>query len=234
MLVDLMEFQICREIIIARRRSSAKTIREINERNIMIPLLIVLVVLVVIVVIVGGMIAGIYNRLVTMRNRYKNAYAQIDVQLKRRYDLIPNLVETAKGYIKHERETLEAVTAARNIAYAASKAAAANPGDAAAMKSLASAESGLGGTLSRLMMVSEAYPDLKANQNMMQLTEELTSTENKISFARQAYNDSVMTYNTDREVFPSNLIANTFNFGPAELFVVDKPEQKDAPKVSFS
>jgi len=156
------------------------------------------------------------------------------VQLKRRYDLIPNLVETAKGYIKHERETLEAVTAARNIAYAASKAAAANPGDATAMKSLASAETGLGGTLSRLMMVSEAYPDLKANQNMMQLTEELTSTENKISFARQAYNDSVMTYNTDREVFPSNLIAGMFNFGAAELFVVDKPEQKDAPKVSFS
>ena len=200
----------------------------------MLPLLIVLVVLVVIVVIVGGMIAGIYNKLVTMRNRYKNAYAQIDVQLKRRYDLIPNLVETAKGYIKHERETLEAVTAARNIAYAASKAAAANPGDATTMKNLASAETGLGGTLSRLMMVSEAYPDLKANQNMMQLTEELTSTENKISFARQAYNDSVMTYNTDREVFPSNLIANTFNFTPAELFVVDKPEQKDAPKVSFS
>jgi LemA protein len=200
----------------------------------MIPLLIVLVVLVVIVVIVGGMIAGIYNKLVTMRNRYKNAYAQIDVQLKRRYDLIPNLVETAKGYMKHESGTLEAVTAARNIAYAASKTAAANPGDAAAMKNLASAETGLGGTLSRLMMVSEAYPDLKANQNMMQLTEELTSTENKISFARQAYNDSVMSYNTDREVFPSNLIANTFNFGPAELFVVDKPEQKDAPKVSFS
>jgi LemA protein len=200
----------------------------------MIPLLIVLVVLVVIVVIVGGMIAGIYNKLVTMRNRYKNAYAQIDVQLKRRYDLIPNLVETAKGYMKHESGTLEAVTAARNIAYAASKTAAANPGDAAAMKNLASAETGLGGTLSRLMMVSEAYPDLKANQNMMQLTEELTSTENKISFARQAYNDSVMTYNTDREVFPSNLIANTFNFTPAELFVVDKPEQKDAPKVTFS
>jgi LemA protein len=179
-------------------------------------------------------VAGIYNKLVTMRNRYKNAYAQIDVQLKRRYDLIPNLVETAKGYMAHERGTLEAVTAARNIAYAASKAAAANPGDATAMKSLASAETGLGGTLSRLMMVSEQYPDLKANQNMMQLTEELTSTENKISFARQAYNDSVMTYNTDREVFPSNLIANTFNFTAAELFVVDKPEQKDAPKVSFS
>ena len=167
-----------------------------------------------------------------MRNRYKNAYAQIDVQLKRRYDLIPNLVETAKGYIKHERETLENVTKARNIAYAASQAAAANPGDASAMKNLVSAESGLAGTLSRLMMVSESYPDLKANQNMMQLTEELTSTENKISFARQAYNDSVMAYNTDREVFPSNLIAGMFNFGPAELFVIDKPEQKDAPKVS--
>ena len=189
---------------------------------------------VVLVVIIGGMVVGIYNKLVTLRNRYKNAYAQIDVQLKRRYDLIPNLVETAKGYMKHESGTLEAVTAARNIAYAASKAAAANPGDATAMKNLTAAESGLGGTLSRLMMVSEAYPDLKANQNMMQLTEELTSTENKISFARQAYNDSVMTYNTDREVFPSNLIASMFNFAPAELFVVDKPEQKDAPKVSFS
>ena len=196
--------------------------------------LVVLAVVVVVLLGLAGFVVGVYNKLVTMRNRYKNAYAQIDVQLKRRYDLIPNLVETAKGYIKHERETLEAVTAARNIAYAASKAAAANPGDASAMKNLASAETGLGGTLSRLMMVSESYPDLKANQNMMQLTEELTSTENKISFARQAYNDSVMTYNTDREVFPSNLIAGMFNFTPAELFVIDKPEQKDAPKVSFS
>jgi LemA protein len=200
----------------------------------MIPLLIFLGVVVVLVVIVGGFVVGVYNKLVTMRNRYKNAYAQIDVQLKRRYDLIPNLVETAKGYMAHERGTLEAVTAARNIAYAASKIAAANPGDSSAIKNLSSAETGLGGTLSRLMMVSEQYPDLKANQNMMQLTEELTSTENKISFARQAYNDSVMTYNTDREVFPSNLIAGMFNFGSAELFVVDKPEQKDAPKVSFS
>jgi LemA protein len=200
----------------------------------MILLLIVLGVLVLILVVVVAFVVGIYNKLVTMRNRYKNAYAQIDVQLKRRYDLIPNLVETAKGYMAHERGTLEAVTEARNIAYAASKAAAANPGDASAMKNLTAAESGLGGTLSRLMMVSEQYPDLKANQNMMQLTEELTSTENKISFARQAYNDSVMIYNTDREVFPSNLIANTFNFTAAELFVVDKPEQKDAPKVSFS
>jgi LemA protein len=179
-------------------------------------------------------VVGAYNRLVALRNRYKNAYAQIDVQLKRRYDLIPNLVETAKGYIKHERETLENVTKARNIAYAAAQTAAANPGDANAMKSLGSAETGLAGTLSRLMVVSEAYPDLKANQNMMQLTEELTSTENKISFARQAYNDSVMTYNTAREVFPSNLIASSFNFTPAESFVIDKPEEKEAPKVSFS
>jgi len=197
-------------------------------------LLIIVGGLVVVAIFLAMFVVGIYNKLVTMRNRYKNAYAQIDVQLKRRYDLIPNLVETAKGYMAHERGTLEAVTAARNIAYAASKAAAANPGDASAMKSLGSAETGLSGTLSRLMMVSEAYPDLKANQNMMQLTEELTSTENKISFARQAYNDSVMTYNTDREVFPSNLIAGMFNFGAAELFVVDKPEEKVAPKVSFS
>ncbi len=190
--------------------------------------------LVLVALIIGGIVVGIYNKLVTMRNRYKNAYAQIDVQLKRRYDLIPNLVETAKGYLKHESGTLTAVTEARNIAYAAAKGAASNPGDASAMKSLAAAESGLSGTLSRLMMVSESYPDLKANQNMMQLTEELTSTENKISFARQAYNDSVMTYNTDREVFPSNLIAGMFNFTAAELFVVDKPEEKVAPKVSFS
>ena len=197
-------------------------------------LIITLVVLAVLLLALISFIIGGYNKLVTLRNRFKNAYAQIDVQLKRRYDLIPNLVEIAKGYIKHERETLENVTKARNIAYTASQAAAANPGDAGAMKNLVSAESGLAGTLSRLMMVSEQYPDLKANQNMMQLTEELTSTENKISFARQAYNDSVMVYNTDREVFPSNIIAGIFNFGSAELFVIDKPEQKEAPKVSFS
>ncbi|MGH8024755.1 MAG: LemA family protein [Limisphaerales bacterium] len=200
-------------------------------------LIIVIIILAVIVLIglgIAGFAVGGFNKLVTLRNRYKNAYAQIDVQLKRRYDLIPNLVETAKGYIKHEHDTLEDVTKARNIAYTASQAAAANPGDAAAMKNLTTAESGLSGTLSRLMMVSEAYPDLKANQNMMQLTEELTSTENKISFARQAYNDSVMSYNTDREVFPTNILAGAFNFGPAELFVIDKPEQRDAPKVSFS
>ena len=197
-------------------------------------LIITFIVLAVLLLALIGFIIGGYNKLVTLRNRFKNAYAQIDVQLKRRYDLIPNLVEIAKGYIKHERETLEAVTKARNIAYTASQAAAANPGDAGAMKNLVSAESGLAGTLSRLMMVAEQYPNLKANENMMQLTEELTSTENKISFARQAYNDSVMVYNTDREVFPSNIIAGIFNFGPAELFVIDKPEQKEAPKVSFS
>ena len=198
--------------------------------------LIVVIILVVIMVVILGIIGyaiGGFNKLVTLRNRYKNAYAQIDVQLKRRYDLIPNLVETAKGYLTHERETLENVTKARNIAYAASQAAAANPGDTTTMKSLISAETGLAGTLSRLMVVSEQYPNLKANQNMMQLTEELTSTENKIAFARQAYNDSVMVYNTDRERFPTNVLAGAFNFGPAELFVIEKPEQKDAPKVSF-
>jgi len=197
-------------------------------------LIVVLGGLLLLAIVIGMAAIGIYNKLVTMRNRYKNAYAQIDVQLKRRYDLIPNLVETAKGYMKHESGTLTAVTEARNIAYAASKNAASNPGDASAMKNLVSAEAGLGGALSRLMVVSEQYPDLKANQNMMQLTEELTSTENKISFARQAYNDAVMTYNTDREVFPSNLLAGMFNFMAAELFVIDKPEEKVAPKVSFS
>jgi LemA protein len=196
--------------------------------------LLILIVLAAVALFAVLFVAGKYNSLVTLRNRFKNAYAQIDVQLKRRYDLIPNLVEVAKGYIKHERETLEAVTKARNIAYAAAQTAATNPADGAAMKSLVSAESGLTGALSRLMVVSEQYPDLKANQNMMQLTEELTSTENKISFARQAYNDSVMSYNTQREVFPANIIAGMFNFAPAELFVVDKPEERTAPKVSFS
>ncbi|HEY4300080.1 MAG TPA: LemA family protein [Candidatus Didemnitutus sp.] len=197
-------------------------------------LLIALLVIVGVAAIVFFWIVGNYNSLVTLRNRFKNAFAQIDVQLKRRYDLIPNLVETAKGYMKHERETLEAVIAARNTAYTASKAAAANPADAGAVKNLLGAESGLTGALSRLMVVSEQYPDLKANQNMMQLTEELTSTENKISFARQAYNDSVTVYNTRREVFPTNMIANTFNFAAAQLFEVENTAERTAPKVSFS
>ncbi|PTX92751.1 LemA family protein [Opitutus sp. ER46] len=196
--------------------------------------LIVLGVLLALALVIGLWIAGIYNRLVGLRNRFKNAFAQIDVQLKRRYDLIPNLVEVAKGYLKHERETLENVIKARNIAYAASQSAAANPADANAMKSLVTAESGLAGALSRLMVVSEQYPDLKANQNMAQLTEELTSTENKIAFARQAYNDSVMTYNTARETFPTVVFAGMFGFTAAELFKIEDPSERNAPKVSFS
>src|ERR1700679_3612958 len=206
---------------------------EINEREIMIALLIALAVFVLIVVVAIALVAGIYNKLVTLRNRFKNAYAQIDVQLKRRYDLIPNLVETAKGYMKHEHDTLEDVIKARNIALAASQSAAANPADANAMKGLVSAEGGLTGALSRLMVVSEQYPDLKANQNMMQLTEELTSTENKIAFARQAYNDSVMEYNTSRETFADGVLAGMFGFLPAELFHVEGPAERSAPKVSF-
>src|SRR6478736_1952172 len=188
----------------------------------------VLVAVVLVVFIVGG-----YNSLVTLRNRYKNAYSQIDVQLKRRYDLIPNLVETAKGYLAHERGTLEAVITARNAAVTANTRAAQNPGDVSTMKELSGAESALTGALGRLFALSEAYPDLKANTTRMTLMEELTSTENKVSFARQAYNDSVMAYNTRREVFPSNIIAGMFNFGPAELFVIDKAEEREAPKVSF-
>ena len=200
----------------------------------MTPVLIVLGVLLLIVVVLALWAAGIYNRLVQLRNRFKNAFAQIDVQLKRRYDLIPNLVETAKGYLKHERETLEAVIKARNIAATAAQAVAANPADANAMKNLVSAETGLTGALSRLMVVSEQYPDLKANQNMMQLTEELTSTENKIAFARQAYNDSVMSYNNAREVFPNVIFAGMFGFQPAELFKIEDATERNAPKVSFT
>ncbi len=196
--------------------------------------LIVLVGLLAVLVVLGLWVTGIYNSLVALRNRFKNAFAQIDVQLKRRYDLIPNLVETAKGYMKHESSTLEAVIKARNLALAAAQSAAANPADANAMKSLGAAESGLGGALSRLMVVSEQYPDLKANQNMMQLTEELTSTENKVSFARQAYNDSVMGYNTTRETFPNVIFAGMFGFLPAELFKIDDPTERNAPKVSFT
>ena len=195
--------------------------------------LIVLAVIVGALLFVVMLVVGMYNKLVTLRNRFKNAWAQIDVQLKRRYDLIPNLVETAKGYLKHERGTLEAVIAARNAASSANTRVAADPANPDAMKALIAAEGTLSGTLGRLFALSEAYPDLKANTTMMSLMEELTSTENKVSFARQSYNDSVMVYNTQREVFPSNIIAGIFNFGSAELFVVDKPEQREAPKVQF-
>ena len=176
----------------------------------------------------------IYNGLVALRNRFKNAFSQIDVQLKRRYDLIPNLVETAKGYLKHERETLEAVIKARNHAVTAAQTAAASPGNPAAMQGLGQAEGALSNVLGRLFMLTEAYPDLKANQNMLAIQEELTSTENKVAFARQAYNDSVMQYNTRRESFPDNLFAGLFGFTPAELLqATESGEQRSAPKVSF-
>jgi LemA protein len=191
---------------------------------------------IVLLVIVGIVLVFIatYNRLVTARNAFKNAFAQIDVQLTRRYDLIPNLVETAKGYIKHERETLEAVIKARNAAYAGLKTAASDPGNAVAVQQLSGADQVLGGALGRLMAVAESYPDLKANQNMMQLSEELTSTENKVAFARQAYNDSVMSYNNAREVFPSSIVAGMFNFAPAQALDIAEPEAREAPKVSFT
>ena len=180
-------------------------------------------------------VVSLYNGLVTLRNRFKNAFAQIDVQLKRRYDLIPNLVETAKGYLAHERQTLEAVTAARTSAQQANQKAAADPGDATAMKQMMAAEAGLSGALGRLFALAEAYPDLKANQNMMQLSEEITSTENKIAFARQAFNDAVMEYNTGIESFPQNVLVGMFQFAPAkQLESTESPEERKAPKVSFS
>jgi LemA protein len=174
---------------------------------------------------------GLYNGLVTGRNGYKNAYAQIDVQLKRRHDLIPNLVETAKAYLKHERETLEQVVSARNAASTAARAAAANPGDPQAMQGVASAEGALTGVLTRFLAVAEAYPDLKANQTMSQLMEELSSTENRIAFARQAYNDAVMTYNNSRETFPGSLLAG--GFPAAQSWVVEAPAEREVVKVSF-
>ena len=194
----------------------------------------IIIIVVVVVVLLLLYVVLTYNRLVQTRNRIDNAYSQIDVQLKRRYDLIPNLVEAAKGYITHERETLEKVIAARNSAMGASQKAAAAPGDAAAMQGLAQAEGQLGGALGRMMAVFEAYPDLKANQNVLQVQEELTSTENKIAFARQAYNDSVMEYNTKRESFPDTIFAGMFGFTPAELLAAtESAEERKAPKVSF-
>lgn len=192
-----------------------------------------MIVLLVIIIGLGLYLVGLYNALVTARNAYKNAFAQIDVQLTRRYDLIPNLVEIAKQYMKHERETLEAVIQARNAAAGDLSAAKANPGDPAAMQKLAGSENMLTQTLGRLFALSEAYPDLKANQNMMQLSEELTSTENKVAFARQAFNDAVMSYNNRREMFPSSVIANSFAFTAAELLEIEAEEKREAVKVSF-
>ncbi len=197
--------------------------------------LLILLAIVGLAIVIGLWGIGIYNGLVTARNAFKNAFAQIDVQLQRRFDLIPNLVETAKGYMSHERETLEAVIAARSAAQSGLSAAKANPGDPAAMAQLAAAQGQLNAGLGRLLAVAEAYPDLKANQNMMQLTEELTTTENKVAFARQAYNDSVMAFNNRREVFPSSFVANAFNFAAAALLDIpaDKAEVREAPKVKF-
>ena len=193
-----------------------------------------LIVVLAVVVVFILMMVGIYNTLVRRRNQYENAYAQIDVQLRRRYDLIPNLVETAKGYLKHERETLEAVIAARARAVGAAQAAAARPGDPKAMTELAQAEGALTGVLGRLLAVAESYPDLKANQTMQQLMEELTSTENRIAFARQAYNDAVMAYNIAREKFPNVMVASMFGFREAKLLeAIEAPEQREAPRVSF-
>jgi LemA protein len=195
-----------------------------------------MLILIAILVVLALWAVGIFNGLVTARNAFRNAFAQIDVQLQRRFDLIPNLVETAKGYIKHERETLEAVIAARGAAMNGLAAAKASPGDPAAMAQLANSQGVLNGALGRLMAVAEAYPDLKANQNMMQLSEELTSTENKVAFARQAFNDSVMAYNNKREVFPSSIFAGMFQFAPATLLEIpaaDQAQVRAAPKVQF-
>lgn len=200
----------------------------------MTPVIIALIVIVVVLLVLALWVVGIYNRLVELRNRFKNAFAQIDVQLKRRHDLIPNLVETVKGYMAHERQTLEAVISARSAAVTAQQKAAANPADADAMKNLSGAEGALTGVLGRLMVLTEAYPDLKANENMRQLTEELTSTENKVAFARQAYNDSVTTYKTYRETFPPVLFAGMFGFHDAAFFEIENAAQREAPKVSFN
>lgn len=187
----------------------------------------------VLIATLAAIVVNSYNDLVKLRNRYKNAYAQIDIQLKRRYDLIPNLVETAKGYMKHERETLEAVIAARNSAISASSRASQNPGDPQAMQQLENAEAVLAGALGRIQVLSESYPELKADQTMSRVMEELSSTENRIAFARQSYNDSVTLYNTKLEAFPSNIVANSFNFVVAALLQEATPEMRTAPRVSF-
>ncbi len=194
---------------------------------------ITLIVVIGFVLVVAVFVIGIFNGLVGLRNRVKNAYAQIDVQLKRRYDLIPNLVETAKGYMKHESETLEAVIQARNQAVAAAGAAAKDPTAMNAIQGVAGADSALTGALGKLMVVMEAYPDLKANTNMLQVQEELTSTENRVAFSRQAYNDTVLGYNNKREMFPSNIVAMMFGFKFAQSWELDDEAARDVPKVSF-
>ncbi len=198
------------------------------------PLWWILIGIVVFLLMFGMYFVGIYNKLVQLRNRFKNAYSQIDVQLKRRYDLIPNLVETAKGYMKHESETLEAVIQARNQAMSAGQAAAQSPGDPTAMQGIVGAETALTGTLGKLFALAESYPDLKANENMLAIQEELASTENRIAFARQSYNDSVMHFNTRRESFPDTIIANTFNFTEAMLWEIEAEEERENVKVSFT
>lgn len=199
----------------------------------MSPLLITILVVVGVGALLLIFVVGIYNGLVTLRNRYENAWSQIDVQLKRRHDLIPNLVETAKGYLKHESETLEKVIKARNQAISAQQAVSSNPGDASAMKQLGAAEGQLNGAIGRLLMIAESYPDLKGNQNMLAIQEELTSTENKVSFARQGFNDSVTEYNTAREKFPAVIFAGMFGFQNAQLLEIENAEERNAPKVSF-
>ncbi len=199
----------------------------------------IVIIIIIALLLAGGIglaiaVVAIYNRLVSLRNRVKNAFSQIDVQLQRRYDLIPNLVETAKGYIKHERETLEAVISARNQAVGAAQTAAQNPENAEAIRGLTGAEGVLTGALGRLFAVVEAYPDLKADQNMRQLSEEMTSTENRVAFSRQAFNDSVLTYNNARETFPSNIVAGMFKFNVAEMFEVQDDSVREAPRVSFT
>jgi LemA protein len=207
--------------------------KSIHQKFLMTPLLIAFLVLVALLVVVGVILMSTYNRLVVLRNQFHNAFSQIDIQLKRRYDLIPNLVETAKAYMKHERETLEAVIAARNQAATACASAALNPSDSMALGQLSRAEGQLTGVMGRLFAVSEAYPELKANGNMMQLTEELTSTENRVTFARQAYNDAVTSYNNVRDRFPTNIIAGMFSFTKASLFEITAPAERETVRVSF-
>lgn len=202
--------------------------------GILLALLVVLGIIIVVVLVVGAIVVGIYNRLVTLRNEFKNQFAQIDVQLKRRHDLIPNLVETAKGYMAHERGTLDEVVAARSGAATARQQAAVDPTNAEAVAKMAAAEGVLSQSLGRLFAVAEAYPDLKANQTMLQLQGELTETENRISMSREAYNESVRNYNTQREIFPNSIVAGIFNFAPASLYEITDPGEREVPKVSFS